>query len=104
MRTLVETRLLQAAAELRAMAAGAQQVADSAPPVAGRPLPHPLQDYLHALSNAGPLAQCWRNTPEQLLYDLIAAVRHYMEDEVRAHHRRDHRAQAPALMLESPRR
>lgn len=83
MHTIVETRLLEAAAELRAIAEG-QRPAVSAcgceePPA--RPLAQPLDHYLHAASNQGPLAQCWRSTPEVLLCDLVAAVRYYRDAE-----------------------
>jgi hypothetical protein len=49
------------------------------PQAAARPLPHPLNDYYRAMTNVGPLATLWDSAPQQLMAELIGAIRHYQE-------------------------
>lgn len=44
--------------------------------IAPQPLRYSLSDY-HNAPNTGPLAFTWADKPHRLLYDLIAAVKHY---------------------------
>jgi len=41
-----------------------------------RPLSHPLAAY-HSAMSKGPLHYTWQDKPHRLVYDLIAAVKHY---------------------------
>ena len=41
-----------------------------------RPLSHPLSAY-HSAMSKGPLHYTWQDKPHRLVYDLIAAVKHY---------------------------
>ena len=43
-----------------------------------RPLSHPLSAY-HSAMSKGPLHYTWQDKPHRLVYDLIAAVKHYAD-------------------------
>lgn len=78
MRTIVHTRMLEAAAELRAMANRTPQrtaPGDAAP----KPLARPVEQYIQMLENQGPLARYWRRAPELVVGELIAAVCYYRD-------------------------
>jgi hypothetical protein len=82
MRTIVHTRMLEAAAELRAMANRTPQrtaPGDAAP----KPLARPIEQYIQMLENQGPLARYWRRAPELVVSELIAAVCYYRDAAAR---------------------